>query len=108
MVRSTTDLIPQTRTRFPLCWMTATAPNLNNCHPGTLIIIHALAQSTTIKLHGNFAATDPGSRQKCIAAAQAIVTLVEDTDPPDVSCCNPFVGVSHTALSVIQCELISR
>ena len=75
---------------------------------GTLVVIHALAHAATIKLHGNFAATDPSSRQKCIAAAQAIVGLVGDTDPPDVGCFNPFVGVSPPALSVIQCELTCR
>jgi len=68
---------------------------------GTLVVIHALAHAATIKLHDNFASTDPGSRQKCVAAAQAIVSLVGDTDPPGVSCFNPIVGVSYTAPAVI-------
>ena len=75
---------------------------------GTLVVIHALAHAATIKLHGNFAASDPSSRQKCIAAAQAIVGLVGDTDPADVGCFNPFVGVSHRAIGVIRCELTCR
>jgi hypothetical protein len=73
----------------------------------TLIIIHALAHAATIKLHHNFASTDPGSRQKCLAAAQAIVALIEDTDHADVRCFNPIVGVSYTASAVIRCGLTS-
>jgi len=71
------------------------------CATRTLVIIHALAHAATIKLHHNFASTDPGSRQKCLAAAQAIVALIEDTDHADVRCFNPIVGT----LWMIACQV---
>ncbi|KAJ6601128.1 hypothetical protein DFH09DRAFT_1126923 [Mycena vulgaris] len=75
---------------------TAPAPN-----PRALVVAHSIAYAAVIQLHGTFAQTDPRSKQKCLAAAKSILTLVAGADLRGSAFINPVVS----AMWVAACDV---
>ncbi|KAG6820296.1 hypothetical protein H0H93_002734 [Arthromyces matolae] len=70
--------------------------NLDTKHPTTrtLLLIHALADAATIKLHINFSYADSLSKQHCLVAARRIVAF-GNINISDVGPVNPIMGVGR-------------
>jgi hypothetical protein len=58
-----------------------------------LFVTHSLAYAATIQLHKNFTSRNANSNPKCMAAASAVVTILNNANLSEVVYINPIVGV---------------
>ena len=58
-----------------------------------LLVTHSLAYAATIQLHKNFTSRNANSNPKCLAAAAAIVTILDHVDLSELTFINPIMGV---------------
>jgi hypothetical protein len=58
-----------------------------------LLVTHSLAYAATIQLHRNFVSRNAHSNWKCLAAASAVVMILNNTDLSGVVYINPIIGV---------------
>ncbi|KAK7042087.1 Zn(2)-C6 fungal-type domain-containing protein [Favolaschia claudopus] len=69
----------------------------------TLVLAHALTAAAAIRLHRSPGTIDPdAARQKCVAAARAILACIGDTTVPDFTVANPIVG----SLCAMACRVL--
>ncbi|KAF5379062.1 hypothetical protein D9615_005944 [Tricholomella constricta] len=78
-------------------------------HPGTraLLLIHALTDAATIKLHINFSYADSSSKQHCLTAARNMVTF-GGLNIQEVGYMNPIMGTLWVAACHVFIDEISR
>lgn len=62
----------------------------------TVLLTHSLLNAATIKLHGLFMASDPASRQTCLAAARDMFHF-GDMNLQGLGYLNPMMGVRPVA-----------
>lgn len=72
----------------------------------TIFITHTLAHSASLRLHMIFADADDHSREKCVASAVEIMTLVQNVDLQNFQYINPIVGVSRGFVTSPHSQLI--
>jgi hypothetical protein len=58
-----------------------------------LLVTHSLAYASAIQLHKNFASRNANSNRKCLAAASAIVTVLNNANLSEAAFVNPIMGV---------------
>jgi hypothetical protein len=70
-----------------------------------LLVTHSLAYAATIQLHKNFTSRNANSNPKCLAAAAAVVTILDHVDLSELVFINPTMGVRWTCQVVdhIRC-----
>ncbi|KAJ7077593.1 hypothetical protein C8R43DRAFT_1053710 [Mycena crocata] len=61
-----------------------------------------IAHAAVIQLHGTFAETRPESKQKCLAAAKYILSLISAADLRGSTFINPIIGI----IWVAACEVV--
>ncbi|KAJ7157317.1 hypothetical protein C8R46DRAFT_423643 [Mycena filopes] len=66
------------------------------------VLAHSVAHAAVIQLHGTFAPTNPGSKQKCLTAASAILELIAYVDLGDSVFINPILST----IWVTACEVV--
>jgi hypothetical protein len=58
-----------------------------------LFVTHSLAYAASIQLHRKFASQNANSNRKCLAAASAVVMILDNTDLSGAVDINPIMGV---------------
>ncbi|KAG5652089.1 hypothetical protein H0H81_006352 [Sphagnurus paluster] len=83
--------------------------HLDPKHPSTrtLLLVHALTDAATIKLHINFSYADSSSKQHCLAAARNMFTF-GGLNIPDIGYINPIMGTLWVAACHVFIDEISR
>ncbi|KAF8069008.1 hypothetical protein FPV67DRAFT_1652372 [Lyophyllum atratum] len=78
-------------------------------HPSTrvLLLIHALTDAATIKLHINFSYADSASKQHCLTAAQNMVTF-GGLNVQEIGYMNPIISTLWVAACHVFIDEISR
>ena len=70
-----------------------------------LLVTHSLAYAATIQLHRNFASRNANSNRKCLAAASAVVMILDNTDLSGVVYINPIIGVREViTIGYLRCS----
>jgi hypothetical protein len=57
------------------------------------LVTHSLAYAATIQLHKNFTSRNSNSTPKCLAAASAVIKILNRNDLSEVVYINPIMGV---------------
>lgn len=71
-----------------------------------MVIIHTLTHAATIQLHNVFAPVSTTSRQKCLVAANDIVTITNNVTHRDYTHINPVASVSVPSFPLFLTILI--
>ena len=70
-----------------------------------LLVTHSLAYAATIQLHRNFAFRNANSNRKCLAAASAVVMILDNADLSGVVYINPIIGVREViTIGYLRCS----
>jgi hypothetical protein len=65
-----------------------------------LFVTHSLAYASIIQLHKHFTSRNANSNPKCLAAASAVVTIMNNANLSEVVYINPIIGVRARKLSL--------
>ena len=69
-----------------------------------LLHTHSLAYAATIQLHKNFISSNASSNPKCLAAASAVVTILDNVNLSGLAFINPIMGVRSLILPLNKCD----
>jgi len=70
-----------------------------------LLVTHSLAYAATIQLHRNFASRNANSNRKCLAAASAVVMILDNTDLSGVVYIKSIIGVREViTIGYLRCS----